>query len=310
DWVSRNFAGRAIAAPHLKFSAGDRHQVRFDRNFAWISRRLTWTSRRWPHPFQNEVATDSTANEQDQNDHQNDRQGRFLFRRQWDIDARKRMSRGTGKPVATRNYTSALHLGRFGIDRCVSFSSSTFVWAATISSSCLRSFSRAASSSCCFFWASAFRFCSSSSASFLRAAASRASSRWANSVFCSSSSNEAALIVPALGSNAVVVPVGGAVSCPGAGPTIVLEGSIAALSPVRFSLALASDIASRSSLANSSAEGVRWLASFSSACRTTASICGGTSTPFEPSDGTSEVRCFFMIDGIELPLNGTSPQSI
>ena len=41
-----------------------------------------------------------------------------------------------------------------------------------------------------------------------------------------------------------------------------------------------------------------------------ASIWGGTSMPLDASEGTSSVKCFFMIAGIELPLKGTSPQSI
>ena len=79
---------------------------------------------------------------------------------------------------------------------------------------------------------------------------------------------------------------------------------------MRFKVALAASMAPRSSATNSSADAVRYLGSFSSACRTTASICAGTCAPLDASVGTSAVTCFFMIEGIELPLNGTSPQSI
>ena len=74
--------------------------------------------------------------------------------------------------------------------------------------------------------------------------------------------------------------------------------------------ALAASIATRNSAMNSSADGVRWSGSFSSACRTTASIWGGTSMARDEKVGTSSVRCFFMIAGIALALNGTSPDNI
>src|SRR2546421_8308259 len=44
----------------------------------------------------------------------------------------------------------------------------------------------------------------------------------------------------------------------------------------------------------------RSCGSFSSACRTTTSISGGTEMPFEMNAGTASVKCFFMIAGIEL----------
>ncbi len=128
-------------------------------------------------------------------------------------------------------------------------------------------------------------------------------------VFCSSSSSAALVSVPGNGSK-VDLPNTSPVVEPSDGVKIIFEASILTASPVRCKVALAMAIAARNSPIKSSADAVRCSGSFSRACRTAASICGGTSTPFEASGGTFSVRCFFMIDGTELPLNGTSPHSI
>src|SRR5262249_7353425 len=111
-------------------------------------------------------------------------------------------------------------------------------------------------------------------------------------------------------SNAVLGEISPVVEPSAEGRTIVLDASIGVASPVRLRVALALAMANRNSSMNSSAEDVRYFGSFSNACLTAASTWGGTSTPFEESGGTSRVRCFFMIEGIELPLNGTSPHNI
>src|SRR5688572_30355721 len=90
--------------------------------------------------------------------------------------------------------------------------------------------------------------------------------------------------------------------------TSVLEGSTSG--GASTCLNAAALIASRISSAKTSTEGVRYSASFSRAWRTTDSICGAILMPSEPNDGGSDVRCFFMIEGMELPLKGTSPHNI
>ena len=69
-------------------------------------------------------------------------------------------------------------------------------------------------------------------------------------------------MVPAIGSNLACET--DPVSCGGA-ETRVFEGSTSDDSPVRFSRALADDMAVPNSCANSSAEGVRYFGSFSRA---------------------------------------------
>src|SRR5436190_22995535 len=69
-------------------------------------------------------------------------------------------------------------------------------------------------------------------------------------------------------------------------------------------------IAALSSRTKTSTDAVRLLGSFSSVCTTACSSAGEISIPRSANFGGGSEMCFFMIAGIEDPLNGTSPASI
>ena len=113
--MSRSFSRLRIVATHLKSAAFNFNQVRFDWRI-YRSRGLHWTSDHDAARFVNEVTTDRTAGQQYDQDHRRDRhRRRSFFRRERDINARKRLGCAARQAVATRDHPGALNVGRAAV---------------------------------------------------------------------------------------------------------------------------------------------------------------------------------------------------
>ena len=106
------------------------------------------------------------------------------------------------------------------------------------------------------------------------------------------------------------------VMCPLAKSTVLETGAatteviFSPLGSVTESEAATEAAAWRNSSTKISAVAGRLLRSFCSAWRATASIAAGICTPCEAIGAGSAFKCFCIMDGIPLPLNGTLPVNI